>query len=79
MVNIIVPDKRPNTANHTLQQGQAEGDVWAAGGERYFTADIHLPTESHFISGSPIKQYTRLQKLHFYSRIHDMALFLWPG
>lgn len=50
---------------------------WA--GERYFTADIHLPPESHFISGSPIKQYTRLQKLHFHDQIHKMASFLLPG
>lgn len=34
MVNIIVPDKRPNTANHTLQQERAEGDVWAAASEQ---------------------------------------------
>lgn len=33
MVNIIVLDKRPNTTNHTLQQEQAEGDVWAAASE----------------------------------------------
>lgn len=34
MVNIIVPDKRPNTADRTLQQERAEGDVWAAARRR---------------------------------------------
>lgn len=43
-------------------------------GERYFTTDIHLPPESHFITGSPIKQSAELQKLHFHSLIHNMSL-----
>jgi len=34
IVNIIVPDKRPNTTNYALQQERAEGDVWAAAGEQ---------------------------------------------
>lgn len=78
MVSIIVPDKRPNTANHTLQQEQQKATygLQPVNGERDFTTDIHLPPESHFITGSPIKQDTGLQKPQFHSQIHNMALFL---
>lgn len=78
MVNIIVPDKRPNTADHTLEPERAEGDVWAAASQRtgggHFTTHINPPPESRFITGSPITHWTGLQKIHFHSQIHDDTL-----
>lgn len=69
MVNIIVPDKRPNAADHTLQRERAQGDVWAAASQRgaargCFTPDIHLAPESHFITGSLIDWTPDTTTLH---------------
>lgn len=47
---------------------------WA--GRRDFTADIHLPPESHFITGSANKAGGGLQKLHFYSLTQSTTSFL---
>lgn len=54
--------KRPNAVDRTFQQERAEGDVWAAAsaraGERNFTADIHLPPESRFITSDKTERRT---------------------
>lgn len=70
MVNIIVPDLKAKHGKSAFAAGErTEGNVWpaakgggewgeggggGAGGARIYTADKHLPPESHFITVSGI-------------------------
>ena len=78
MVNIIVPDKRPNTANHTSLQERAEGDVWAAASEHGEIFHYRYPSSTWITFHYWVTHWAegRTPEAPLTARKHETAWFL---